>query len=166
MASSSTRGTCHRLVRSFGSRSKRRRFSNQPTRRALVKSLPCSVRSWSRASSFIRVATSFGATSISSLPHSISHSDPTSTRTGSLWLMLCGREEMEVAPKEVATRMNDEARDQDLTEQGKDFTNARRVGWLLKRLRFERLPNDRTKRWHVPRVELEAIARAYGIALG
>ena len=93
-------------------------------------------------------------------------SDPVRVLVGSLWLMLCGREEMEVAPKEVATRMNDEARDQDLTEQGKDFTNARRVGWLLKRLRFERLPNDRTKRWHVPRVELEAIARAYGIALG
>src|SRR5262249_24914819 len=67
--------------------------------------------------------------------------------------MMDGRDSLELVPKDVAAQMNQLARDQDLVEEGKDFTNHWRVGWLLKRLRFRRLPNAGTKRWEMSRAD-------------
>src|SRR5262249_6128074 len=49
---------------------------------------------------------------------------------------------VKVRPKEVADPMNAIAKEEDLAEGDKAFTSARRVGWLLKRHRFEKADAD------------------------
>jgi hypothetical protein len=73
-------------------------------------------------------------------------------------------EAVAVLPKDVAQEMNAIASAEDLAEPDKDFTNARRVGWLLKRQRFRRPPghSERGRPWLVTRLEIEALARTYG----
>jgi hypothetical protein len=69
-------------------------------------------------------------------------------------------------PADIAKTMNGIAKDEDLAEADKDFTNPRRVGWLLKRQRFKR--GERTGRgkcWEVNRDDVERAARAHGIDL-
>jgi hypothetical protein len=94
---------------------------------------------------------------------SLEAGDPVRVLILALRRLLDSRDAAEPVPKDVAAHMNEVARGEDLADEGKDFTNPRRVGWLLKRLRFQRLPNDRTKRWQVTRAELDTIARAYGM---
>src|SRR5262249_19356375 len=68
-------------------------------------------------------------------------------------------------PKELANAMKAIAEEQDLAVPEKPFTNPHRVGWLLKRLRFRRVERDgKGKRWAVDAEELDALARAYGMA--
>jgi hypothetical protein len=72
---------------------------------------------------------------------------------------------IEVRPGQVAEAMNKIAVCEDLAEPEKPFTNARRVGWLLKRQRFRRARNrnEEGKVWETTRQEIEAAARPYGV---
>src|SRR5262249_14436000 len=75
-------------------------------------------------------------------------------------------EPVELAPKDIAKAMCDIAEAEDLAEQDRHFTTARRVGWLMKRQRFRR-PEERdrkSKLWLVTRAEVESGARAQGVA--
>jgi hypothetical protein len=73
-------------------------------------------------------------------------------------------EVLEVSPSRVAETMNRIAKDEDLADADKDFTNARRVGWLLKRQRFRKAEADaHGKRWALPRHDVVAAAKAYGV---
>jgi hypothetical protein len=68
-------------------------------------------------------------------------------------------------PKQLANAMIDLADKEDLAEPDKPFTTSRKVGWMLKRLRFKRVErDDRGKRWAIDAEELQALARAYGMA--
>jgi hypothetical protein len=73
--------------------------------------------------------------------------------------------DVEVFPKAIAEQMNAIAKEEDLSEPDKSFTNARRVGWILKRQRFHRPKghNERGRPWLVKRQEIEALATAYGV---
>jgi hypothetical protein len=73
--------------------------------------------------------------------------------------------EFEFATSELAEFMNNFAKAQDLVAEDKTFTNSRKVGWLLKRLRFRKAPNKRTRYWKTSVPELMALARAYGMSL-
>jgi hypothetical protein len=72
---------------------------------------------------------------------------------------------VELLPKEIAQQMNEIAKDEELADADKDFTNPRRVGWQLKRQRFQRLRDrkERGKPWVISPREIETAARAYGI---
>jgi hypothetical protein len=74
-------------------------------------------------------------------------------------------QEFEFATSELAEFMNNFASARHLVEEDKKFTNPRRVGWLLKRLRFRKAPNKRTKQWKTNVPELQALARSYGMTL-
>jgi hypothetical protein len=81
--------------------------------------------------------------------------------------MLGDGQELTFAPKELATTMNEIAVADDMVDDGKGFTSARSVGWLLKRLRFRRAGrSERAKGWAVDRSELGALALAYGVQCG
>jgi hypothetical protein len=68
------------------------------------------------------------------------------------------------SPKDLAEAMNNIAAEEDLAEQDKPFTNARRVGWLLKRLRLHKANRDRNgKLWETSPAEVEALANTYGM---
>jgi hypothetical protein len=68
------------------------------------------------------------------------------------------------SPKGLADAMNAIAVEEDLAEQDKPLTNARRVGWLLKRLRLHKANRDRnSKLWETTMTELEALANTYGM---
>jgi hypothetical protein len=70
----------------------------------------------------------------------------------------------EFAPKELASAMNALAVEEELAEADKPFTTARRVGWLLKRLRFRRGDrNENAKRWTIDAEGLDSLASAYGL---
>jgi hypothetical protein len=73
-------------------------------------------------------------------------------------------DEIAISPKAVAEEMNNIAADEDLGQEGKDFTNARRVGWLLKGQRFKRGNRpEEGKRWALIRQEIAAGAQAHGL---
>jgi hypothetical protein len=68
-------------------------------------------------------------------------------------------------PTELADTMKGIAEKEELAEPGKDFTTARKVGWMLKRLRFRRVDrSERAKCWSIDAEELQSLARAYGMA--
>jgi hypothetical protein len=70
----------------------------------------------------------------------------------------------EISPARVAKTMNRIAKAEDLAEPDKEFTSARRVGWLLKRQRFQRAGASAAgKLWSIPRKDVVNAARAYGI---
>jgi hypothetical protein len=71
-------------------------------------------------------------------------------------------------PKELAGWMNTVAVEDGIAEEPageKAFTNSRKVGWMLRRLRFRKGPRDQQRHWKVNRSEVEALARAYGMTL-
>jgi len=74
-------------------------------------------------------------------------------------------------PKELANEMNRLATEEGITwknKEGKeqDYTNSKSVGRLLARLRFTQATRtSRAKRRMVTRVEIEALARSYGVNL-
>src|SRR5262249_4808025 len=67
----------------------------------------------------------------------------------------------------LTNAMNQLAKEEELyVEDGKDFTNARKGGRLLERLRFDRPPRiAKARRWKVTGAGLKALARAYGMVL-
>jgi hypothetical protein len=84
-------------------------------------------------------------------------------------LGLCGDkpegEKVTVRPKDLAQRMIGLAAAEDLAEEGKPFTSARKVGHLLKRQRFRR-PEGRSaagKEWELTAKEVRDAASAYGV---
>ena len=71
---------------------------------------------------------------------------------------------MDATPTDIAASMNQIAVEDDIDHPGETFTNARKVGRLLQRLRMARA--ERTagaKRWRVSADGLDALARAYGM---
>ena len=98
--------------------------------------------------------------------------DPTRILLRVLLGMLRGRvsdEKVTVRPKDIATEMNAIATAEGLAEPDKEFTNTRKVGWLLKRHRFQRPKgsgrDERGKQWEVTRQAVEAAARAHGMEI-
>jgi hypothetical protein len=70
----------------------------------------------------------------------------------------------EFTPTQVADAMNAIAREGEFDHPGDTFINARKVGRLLQRLRFEKAPRSAaSKRWTTNRNDLDALARAYGM---
>src|SRR5262249_20055193 len=68
------------------------------------------------------------------------------------------------SPKELAERMNQLAKDDDLVEEGERFTSAKTVGWLLKQQRFQRATRSaKAKQWRASRQEIVRLAGAYGV---
>jgi hypothetical protein len=64
----------------------------------------------------------------------------------------------------LAKEMNQLAVDEEIVSNNEEVTNAKRLGWLIKRLRFERTTRtEKRKRWKVTRDQLNAFARAYGM---
>jgi hypothetical protein len=78
-------------------------------------------------------------------------------------------ETVEIRPGEVAERMVEIAKAEDLVEPGekeKPFISARKVGYLLKRQRFKRGERSaKGKAWEATRKEIEDASRAYGIGI-
>ena len=68
-------------------------------------------------------------------------------------------------PGELASAMNIVASEANLSKDGEKFTNAWRVGWLLKRLRFKRGPSGRSRQWQCSRAFAEGLGQAYQIKL-
>src|SRR5262249_9506443 len=70
-----------------------------------------------------------------------------------------------IRPSDLAKSMCNIATDEELGEPDKPFITPRKVGYLLKRLRFRR-PVERSSRgkaWEATRQEIEDSARAYGL---
>jgi hypothetical protein len=80
-----------------------------------------------------------------------------------------GAAETVFQPKDLAEWMNDLAVAEDLAGEAsgdKAFTNARRVGWMLKRLRLDKAPRTATRRcWKTTRQGIENLACAYGVVV-
>jgi hypothetical protein len=75
---------------------------------------------------------------------------------------------IEFAPKQLADAMHAIAVEDDLAEAGADdarkFTTSRKVGWMLKRLRFKRgQKKEKSRPWIATRGDVEGLARAYGM---
>ena len=74
---------------------------------------------------------------------------------------------LEFTPTEVATIMNEIAIEDDIDHADDTFTNARKIGRLLKRLRMDRAQRTAgAKRWKISQRNLDALARAYGMGAG
>ena len=72
---------------------------------------------------------------------------------------------LEFETAEVVKRINQHAQENEITNDGEDFTNTRRLGWLLKRMRFQKATKGKTRhRWKVKVEDITALARAYGMA--
>jgi hypothetical protein len=68
-------------------------------------------------------------------------------------------------PKDLAGAMNAAALEDDLSEPDKPLTNPKRVGWMLRRLRFRRAERDeKNKRWAVTPADVAGLVRSYGLA--
>jgi hypothetical protein len=67
------------------------------------------------------------------------------------------------APKELAERMNQFVAEDDSSPDGKEFTNPRKVGWLLRKLRFKKGTRDKSRQWQTSMAEVNSLARAYGM---
>jgi hypothetical protein len=73
-------------------------------------------------------------------------------------------EEIEFTPAELATRINGIATAEDMVDEGEEATNARRVGWTLKRLGFKRAGRDKcNKSWKASRQAVESLCRAFRV---
>lgn len=74
------------------------------------------------------------------------------------------RAEWIVEPGELAQRINQRAAEEGLMEGAAPFINAKRVGRLLQRLRFERAPRTaRAKRWRIRREDVAWLAQVYHV---
>ncbi len=75
-----------------------------------------------------------------------------------------GGQRLEFAPKTLASAMNAIAVEEDLVEKPEDeFTTAKKVGWLLKRLRLSKGSRDTTRHWLATASDVEALAISYGM---
>lgn len=70
-----------------------------------------------------------------------------------------------VQPKAVADAVNEIAKAEDLSESDTPFTTPRKVGWQLKRQRFQKSTDrsERGKLWQMTRDEIVRAAEAYGV---
>jgi hypothetical protein len=69
-----------------------------------------------------------------------------------------------ISPGEVAEAMCQIAKDEDLAEPDKPFITARKVGWLMKRHRFQRAErSSKGKTWEATPELIEKAARAFGV---
>jgi hypothetical protein len=76
-----------------------------------------------------------------------------------------GNRAFDFTPTELAKCMNDLAHDDDQADDDGEFTNARKVGWLLKKLRIKRATGDgKNRRWTIAADELKTLAQAYGMS--
>src|SRR5262249_13027499 len=91
--------------------------------------------------------------------------DPVRVAIKALAILIRNSSELEFSPKELALSMNAVVQEEEPQEDGKEFTNPRKVGWLLKRLRFSKETPTNSKRWRVSRTELSSLARAYGMEI-
>jgi hypothetical protein len=67
----------------------------------------------------------------------------------------------------LAKEINQIAVDDEIVSENEEVTNAKRLGWIIKRLRFERATRtEKRKRWKITRDQLNAFARAYGMDTG
>jgi hypothetical protein len=92
--------------------------------------------------------------------------DPTRVAIRALRRLLGFADRIDFAPKQLADTMHQIAVEEDIADadDAKKFTTPRRVGWLLKRLRFKRQARTgKQKLWSIARADLEALARAYGM---
>ena len=72
----------------------------------------------------------------------------------------------EVTPSQVSDAMNALAREDEIDHPGDSFTNAKKAGRMLQRLRFERAQRTAgSRRWRVARGDLAALSRAYGMVV-
>jgi hypothetical protein len=73
---------------------------------------------------------------------------------------------MEFETSELVEHINRVAKDQEVVDGDEKVTNARRIGWLLKRLRFQKAtPGKTRKRWKTTTAEIISLARAYGMTV-
>jgi hypothetical protein len=94
--------------------------------------------------------------------------DPTRVAIKALREMVQGQPgpTLKFSPKGLAEEMNRIAVEEDLAEDDNDkpYTNPRKVGWMLKRLRFHKVDRDRkSKLWETTPGEVETLARTYGV---
>jgi hypothetical protein len=67
----------------------------------------------------------------------------------------------------LAKEINQIAIDDEIVSENEEVTNAKRLGWIINRLRFERATRtEKRKRWKITREQLNAFARAYGMDTG
>jgi hypothetical protein len=101
--------------------------------------------------------------------------DPVRVAIKALDLMIIGTGEVEFSTKDLTDLMNNIAVEEGITEESTEeegadrksasYTNTRKVGRLLARQRFRKATHDKQRRWKTTRGEVEALARAYGMAL-
>jgi hypothetical protein len=73
---------------------------------------------------------------------------------------------MEFETSELVEHINRVAKYQEVVNGDEKVTNARRIGWLLKRLRFQKAtPGKTRKRWKTTAAEIISLARAYGMTV-
>jgi hypothetical protein len=72
-------------------------------------------------------------------------------------------EEFQFETKTLASCMNVIAKEQDLAEEETDYTNSRKVGWILKKLRFQKADGRTSRNWKTTKTELRTIAETYAV---
>ena len=73
---------------------------------------------------------------------------------------------MNATASDISERMNMLAKDAEVIGDGDQFTNARKLGHLLSRLRFQKGTKSKNARpWKVSRDHVEAMAKTHGIDL-
>ena len=95
-------------------------------------------------------------------------SDPTGFLVLALWDLLerGGQKVQELETSAITGTVNNLARDASLTSPDESFTNPKRVGKLLSRLRFTKATSGKSRRrWRITREDVEAVARSYAITL-
>ena len=92
-------------------------------------------------------------------------SDPTRLAIMALRGMcdVCPRDVLEFKTAELAERINSLADELELADEGQKFTNPRRVGKLLKRLRFRKSDSRLKRGWAIGRAEVASLAATYGL---
>ena len=78
--------------------------------------------------------------------------------------MVGENEEFEFETSILCKAMSQRAQKAELTDQSGPYTNPKRVGRLLQRLRFAKAQRtSESKRWKITRDELSGLSRSYGL---
>jgi hypothetical protein len=72
-------------------------------------------------------------------------------------------EQFQFETKTLASCMNVIAQEEELAEPEKAYTNSRRVGWILRKLRFQKADDRSSRRWKTTKRDLQTIAQTYGL---
>lgn len=96
--------------------------------------------------------------------------DPTRLLILALWDMAkrrgVGVSAFEFETAEAVDVMNRLAQEAEIVDSEDKVTNTRRIGWVLKRLRFKKATPGRTrKRWKTTVEDITSLARTYGMHL-